>query len=305
MKGLELCENFYKTYGKPMIEEQFREVKDRIAAGVFGWGSECWGYDDAYSRDHDFEPRFYLLLDDASEREFGFRLMRAYDRLVREHGGSTRRSLYASHRGGVREIGDFFEELIGGRRPPEEDREWMCIPDYALSAATNGKIFSDPTGKITSFRNALLARPEEIRSKKLSALVATLAQTGQYNVPRCMARGETAAAQVAASDFVRAAARTYLLAERVFSPHDKWIFRALRERAGGKERAAALEAILRTEGQEQQERIEAVCKDIADVLREQGLSDLDGTDLEAHAVRMAERLRSPYLKGMHLLEGAD
>ena len=53
MKGLELAKAYYEEYGKPMIEERFPEYAGRIAAGLVGEGSECLGYDDLWSTDHD------------------------------------------------------------------------------------------------------------------------------------------------------------------------------------------------------------------------------------------------------------
>ena len=45
MKGLELAEKYYRTYGESMIREQFPEWEGRIAVGLTGSGSECYGYD--------------------------------------------------------------------------------------------------------------------------------------------------------------------------------------------------------------------------------------------------------------------
>ena len=46
MKGLELSERYYNTHGILMIEEKFSKYKDRIATGLVGDGSECFGFDD-------------------------------------------------------------------------------------------------------------------------------------------------------------------------------------------------------------------------------------------------------------------
>ena len=56
MKGLEIAGAYYEEYGKPMLEESFSDVLPYLAAGMFGSGSECMGFDDEVSRDHDFEP---------------------------------------------------------------------------------------------------------------------------------------------------------------------------------------------------------------------------------------------------------
>ena len=74
MKGLELAKGFYNDYGKQMIEEQFSEYANRIAVGFVGEGSDCLGYDDDLSADHDFEPAFCLFITQEDYDKFGFKL---------------------------------------------------------------------------------------------------------------------------------------------------------------------------------------------------------------------------------------
>ena len=64
MKGLELAKKYYLECGAPMIKEQFGKYEHLIAVGLIGSGSECLGYDDDISTDHDFEPAFCIFLPD-------------------------------------------------------------------------------------------------------------------------------------------------------------------------------------------------------------------------------------------------
>ena len=64
MKGLEIARAYFEQYGLPMLREQFPGLLPLIAAGLTGSGSECFGFDDEISRDHDFEPGFCLFLPD-------------------------------------------------------------------------------------------------------------------------------------------------------------------------------------------------------------------------------------------------
>ena len=109
MKGLELSRAYYEAFGRPMLEREFPDVMDRIAVGLAGHGSECFGFDDEISRDHDFEPGFCLWITDEDDRDFGFRLFRAYRRLPGEFEGIKLEdtSLFGSESKGVRTIREF------------------------------------------------------------------------------------------------------------------------------------------------------------------------------------------------------
>ena len=54
MKGLEEARKFYEEAGAEMISRNFGDFENRIAVGLVGHGSECFGFDDEVSRDHDF-----------------------------------------------------------------------------------------------------------------------------------------------------------------------------------------------------------------------------------------------------------
>ena len=74
MKGLEIARAYYEEYGEPMLRERFPALMPFVAAGLTGSGSECWGFDDEVSRDHDFEPGFCLFLpgEDVVDRRTAF-----------------------------------------------------------------------------------------------------------------------------------------------------------------------------------------------------------------------------------------
>ena len=92
MNGLELSRAYYEAYGAPMLHEQFPQFEEVIAVGLVGAGSECFGYDDEVSRDHDFEPGFCLFLpdEDVIDRRTAFQLERAYAKLPQEFEGISR-----------------------------------------------------------------------------------------------------------------------------------------------------------------------------------------------------------------------
>lgn len=56
MKGLELCRLYYEEVGAPELKARFPELMSRAAVGLSGQGSDCLGFDDEFSRDHDYGP---------------------------------------------------------------------------------------------------------------------------------------------------------------------------------------------------------------------------------------------------------
>ena len=84
VSGLKLARAFWTQMGKPMIAAKYPQYAGRIAAGLVGHGSECYGFDDAYSQDHDFGPRFCLWLTDEDYAAIGEQLETDYEALPRK-----------------------------------------------------------------------------------------------------------------------------------------------------------------------------------------------------------------------------
>ena len=310
MDGLELARAYYEAHGAPMLREQFPELLPRIAVGLFGSGSECFGYDDEISRDHDFEPGFMLLLpgEDAVDRRTAFLLERAYDRLPREFMG-LRRGLMApvgGPRRGVLRAGEFFAEKVGAPDGILTVGQWLSVPEYALAEAVNGELFHDGSGEVTAIRQRLSAWPEDIRRKKLAGHLLLMAQSGQYNYARCLAHGERAAAQLAAGDFVRHCMAAVFLLNGAYQPYYKWAFRALRALPRLSLLAELMEYLLTTDNEPELARakadvIEDMAADVIAELKRQGLTRAECGDLEKHAYSVNDGIGDGALRNLHVL----
>ena len=185
MKGLELCERFYREYGEPMLKEQFPDLLPYIATGLFGSGSECYGYDDELSTDHDFEPGFCIFIpgEEEVDSKACFRLERAYAKLPDEFMGYSRQKVspVGGNRHGVIRLDEFLSDKTGYPSGELGMADWFRIPEYSLLEVTNGKIFYDGWGRLTKIRENLHYLPEDVRRKKLAGHLLTRAQAGQYN----------------------------------------------------------------------------------------------------------------------------
>ena len=65
MKALELSRRYYFDCCEPVLRREVPELLPRLAAGLVGEGSDCFGYDDELSRDHDWGLRVCLFFPDA------------------------------------------------------------------------------------------------------------------------------------------------------------------------------------------------------------------------------------------------
>ena len=310
MNGLELAENYYKEYGAPMLHEQFAAVESLIAVGLVGSGSECLGYDDAVSTDHDFEPGFCLFLpgEEIIDRRTAFLLERAYAKLPQEYGGVKRAKIapVGGSRHGVIRTADFFAEKVGDPAGELDARAWLTLPEYALLEATGGKVFRDDLGAFTAIRQKLSVMPEDVRRKKLAGNLLVMAQAGQYNYNRCLAHGEPGAAQLAVTEFVRAAMNVVFLLNRRYQPYYKWGFRAMRSLPLLPQLADTLEYLLMSEnGKKEAETKYLVIEDVAALvigaLQEQGLTKAVCGDLEKHAYSVNDGVSDPVIRNMHVL----
>lgn len=279
MQGLELAERYWSEVGRPALAAACPEAVGRWAVGLAGEGSECFGFDDALSRDHDWGPGFCVWLAADDFARWGERLQSAYDALPRRFAGFERTERpEGAGRVGVLETGAFYGRFLGIEEPPRTIGQWMALDDEALAACTNGRVFEDASGAFTAFRAALLAHyPEDIRLKKLAARCALASQAGQYNYPRCRERGNAAATLAALSRFIDNAQAALFLIARRYRPYYKWANRALaRLPQPAPDIAALIERMATGDPRAQGEVIGRICALIIGALREEGLARTDG-----------------------------
>lgn len=312
MKGLELCESFYNEYGAPMLKNEFPELEDIVAVGLCGSGSECFGYDDELSIDHDFEPGFCIFIPDESiiDSKLMFQLERAYSKLPKEYMGYKRSiaSPVGGHRHGIIRADDFFVEKCGRADGNLSLQEWFFVPEQSLLEATNGKVFKDAFGSFTEVRQRLLDMPEAVRLKKLAGSLLLMGQAGQYNYNRCIKRGETAAAQLAVTEFVKNALHAIFLINKKYMPYYKWCFRAFKDLHQLSDLYGDLEYLLSSgntmaDAEKKINTIEYICVQICKVLNAQGLSGYRGSECEGHAYAVNNSITDNEIRNLHILYG--
>lgn len=326
MKGLELAERYYRTFGVQMIEKKFPDIADRAAVGLVGQGSECFGFDDEISMDHDYGPSFCIWLTRDDYDKYGLELSREYDKLPPEFDGMTGRKISAHGGGrvGVHAIPDFYYRLIGQERAPENNKEWMRIPESMLCTVVNGKVFTDPLGEFSEIRNKLLAfYPEDVRIKKIVSRAAAMSQSGQYNYARSMKRGEYVAAQLSLSEFIKNTISIVYLLNKKYTPFYKWMHRGMKELPILSELGDILNLLATAGNQDTAWKnakagdylytlntsddrvviVEAVCNLVLQELVAQGLTEGEDNFLESHTIQMMAKIKDPYIRSLQIMEG--
>lgn len=261
-KNLNRCKEFYERYGAVMIHREFAEYEQRIAVGLVGEGSDCFGFDDDISKDHDYGLGFCMWLTEADYAKIGITLNQAYERLVREHAeeffaqenedsagktadlpgyGAPSFNKFMDGRRGVFTIGNFYEKILGIRL--DEDTEtsgginsvfseqiWLQIAEDKLATAVNGMVFRDDAGIFTQIRSALLMYyPENIWLLRLAQKLHDFAQYAQSNYARMMAREDYVTAGLCVAEGMKSAMELAYLLNRTYAPYYKWMRRGMRE----------------------------------------------------------------------------
>ncbi len=337
-KALDRCRVFYEQYGKPMLA-QFPELRGHFAAGLVGEGSECFGYDDSISADHDYFPRFFIWLDEEAYEKYGEALKAAYRKLPQHWSctdsgadkeanvgtseyADTIMTPEAAQRCGVWKTKDFYYRLLGRALPPENMYDWVSLQETRLATATNGEIFEDCGGGFTAQRAVYLAYfPEDVRKKKLAARLRKMAQTGQYQYARCMQRGEYVAAEMALAEFIQNTGSACFLLAGQYMPYFKWMHRKMKELPVLSGVADKLEELALLPSQQdkwnpekpEQYRfsintadekvalIEEIAGMIAAELREQGLAEGTDSYLEPYAAEVESRIEDQVLRTANLV----
>lgn len=307
MRGLELTERYFTVCGLPLLDDAFSGIRERTAAGLIGLGSECLGFDDEFSRDHDWGPGFCLWLTAADYGQFGQALTAAYQNLPKVFEGFERQtSEWGEGRVGVFETGAFFRGLIGRTDAPQTLHDWLRLQETNLSVATAGKVFFDPLAEFSGIRQKLLAfYPDDVRRLKIAARCMVAGQSGQYNFLRSLWRNDYFAAQYAETKFCADVMSLVYLLNRRYAPYYKWLMRGVRELPlmGGFvfEKISAM--MVTANPDHKRAIIDEICAAIVVQLQDEGLSDATSRFLVDHGPVIHERIADPSLRGLNVWIG--
>ena len=231
IKGMDLSKLYFEKVYMPKIKERFPDLYSRIAVGLSGEGSECFGFDDEISTDHDFGPSCCIWLSDEDYNKYERELNEVIDELPKEFMGykALEKSEWGNNRRGVLKISDWYYKFLGVKNAPENIDDWLKIPETNLSIAVNGEVFLDNLGQFSKIREKLIEYyPEDIRKNKIATRCMKISQSGQYNFFRCMNRNEILAARMAENEFISEVIHMIYLLNKKYLIFYKWAPRGLK-----------------------------------------------------------------------------
>lgn len=252
ISNLDRSKALYEKYGRTMIHEKFPAYEERIAVGFVGEGSDCFGFDDEISTDHDYAPGFCMWLLQSDYDQIGERLQIEYEELIERYCREDGVNLFLSDRRGVFSINDFYNGILGTGVDFEKNIEsymhstvdipYEEIGEYQLATAVNGEVYVDEAGCFTAIRKQLLKYyPDMVWRRKLAQCFHDFAQYGQSNYARMMARKDYVTAGVCVGKAIEAAMDLAYLLNRNYAPYYKWKRKGLEKLATeqGKDSVAA------------------------------------------------------------------
>ena len=312
MKGMELSRAYFEEYGKPLIDTRLLQYRPYIAAGLVGEGSECLGFDDDISTDHDFGPAFCIWVPEWLYQQSGAELKSAYDSLPAEYHGYRRiPSAQGGGRVGVISAEGFYRKFTGMSKAPQDNMEWFRIPERFLATVTSGEVFVDYLGMFSQIRAALKEfYPEDVLKKKLAARCAVMAQAGQYNYGRCMKRGDSQAAYLACGEFIRTAMSAVYLLNEAYMPYYKWVFKGAARFNILKDAVQLITELTQIVDRPENagykmQVIEKVCISVGNELNRRGFTRSTDAFLQVHGEELMRSIHDARLKNLHIMADFD
>ncbi len=228
MKGLELSHQFFEKVGRPIIERVQPGVMQKISAGLVGECSDCYGFDDEVSRDHNWGPRFQVFLFEQNPE------------LQKAIGNALELNLPKSFQGfsiapwppelGIKSFEvwfwpDFTDNLVGLRRRPVDPVAYAKVAEAQFYSLLSGEIFWDPEGNLMRAQMQWDHMPQEVWHWRLHWCLKDLLQ--RDDVLRAIGHGEADMAKIMVPRYIEWTIRLAFLTARKYSPPRKWLLRVL------------------------------------------------------------------------------
>lgn len=216
IKGIELCRRFHLEIVEPVMAGNYSFLS--YSSALMGPGSEVLGYDTEMSTDHDWVPRVYLFLNQldsgyseqiqstlykqAPERFYGFPV-------------DIRKSVITT-------VPRFIESHLGVNKDERlELVDWLTIPSQSLLEITQGEVYRDDRGLLSTLRKQFEYYPHDIWLYLMASSWQRIGQE-EHLMLRSGFIGDELGSAIIASRLVRDIINLCFLMERQYAPYPKW-----------------------------------------------------------------------------------
>jgi hypothetical protein len=222
----QVSRDLFRQVVLPVLTREFPEETAQTAFGLFGYGSEALGLDDAYSRDHHFGLRIDALMPDALFQSRAQAMMETLSaNLPPSFQGYPLRQGHLAGAGLALDSREaFLRRTIGIDHAPQTYAEWLSLPEEDIIHIVNGQVWHDPTGNFTAIRQALLDYyPEPVRRRRIAHWCRYFSGMGTYALKRALLRNDFFYATTRFASALRWGVQLAFLLDRRYFPYDKWL----------------------------------------------------------------------------------
>lgn len=232
-KGLTISREYYEAVGLPMLKDKYAGYYDQMTIGHLGEGSDCYGFDDVISRDHDWGIGFSIWLEDELYDQIGESLTQDYEELPKTWNGYERLTLLTGrHRIGVHKVSDYIKYYIGVKAYSEwkatgklTRESFLQMESYQLAVLCNGDIYhvNDDSELIRLRQYLMQFYDDSTLCVLLAEHICRFGQNAQYNYSRMRQRGDDLSAWMMLAEGMKEALKVGYLCNQIYAPHDKWL----------------------------------------------------------------------------------
>ena len=309
-RGLDISRRFFYECWLPYLKAEFPTLVDRIAAGRVG-GSDTIGADDEYSRDHDWGPRFDLLLTEEDHRNWGQDLERKINASAPETFLGYHHHFFGDPKSSinVESIDSCARYHAGKAYPPENAREWFLRRGKHKSIVgheswlyffKHAPVFHDPLGEFTLRQQMFAHYPRDVRIRLIADLCLRISGAGEYKFcTRHVHRKDPVAIQICLGQFVYEVMRLCFLINDDYAPHEVWIHHEFRKLPEAKTLdSELLKLVISTNLQEQRGLVLRISAYLRRRLHRAGLVDSDKPDYGLRCRDVLARIDDSQIRDM-------
>lgn len=298
IKGMDLCEGFFNECAKPIIEENFPDLK--YSAGLIGYGSDVLGYDDAVSTDHMWGPRFYMFLSDADISKKNIILNALSENLPYTYKSYSvnftepdPNDCGVQHPEFITEgkvnplvfihtFDEYLNEQLGTAHLDDVSPiQWLAFSEHRLLSLVSGNFFVD--GLNCSEKIAKIKYyPDEVKLYMIASNWAIIASEQAF-VKRCGECGDDVGSRLVCARITERLMRLCFLYKNTYAPYSKWFGTAFNRLDIEERIKQSLNAALSADTlSEREDRIVEVQAMVADMHNLSDLTDVVDYNIESY-----------------------